>query len=249
MATSSGTVHARRKPGRLRPTSHHGIGRTLQHSRRRSRGRDHHSRRADVRDGIGQEVDLDALDLWAEASRQTLGWRFASVAERGAVTARIVEIAKGGSIELTPGDLAPTPATLQRPDGTTRLRPRHHTVFTSAGACEAEERLLDLAEYHGAPRLSGWDLDAVVGRSDRGRTLTGEQARAVTAVATSGRTVDLLVGPAGAGKTIVPSQSGHSSGRCLPVDSEHDIRIFGRLWEVDHGVSGALDPDSQGRAL
>ena len=140
-------------------------------------------------------------NLWAEASRQTLGWRFASAADRETVTARIVQIAKGGSIELTPGDLAPTPATLQRPDGTTRLGPRHHTVFTSVEVWEAEQRLLDLAEHHGAPRVPGWDLDAAAGRPDRGRTLTGEQARAVTAVATSVRTVDLLVGPAGAGKT------------------------------------------------
>lgn len=140
-------------------------------------------------------------NLWAEASRQTLGWRLASATDREAVTARIVGLAQAGSIPLTACEFAPTPTVLQRPDGTSRLRPRHHTVFTSVDVWDAEQRLLDLADHHGAPTVGFGDVVAAVGHIEKGRSLTGEQARAVAGVASSRRTVDVLVGPAGAGKT------------------------------------------------
>ncbi|MCF4123015.1 relaxase domain-containing protein [Antribacter sp. KLBMP9083] len=140
-------------------------------------------------------------NLWAEASRQTLGWRFATAHDREGVTARIVDLAEAGSIPLTPDELAPTPPVLQRENGTSRLRPRHHRVFTSVEVWDAEQRLLDLADDLRAPAVSLNEIAAAVGRPDRGRDLTAEQARAVAAVARSRRTVDLLVGPAGAGKT------------------------------------------------
>lgn len=48
--------------------------------------------------------------LHAEASRQTMGLRFATTADREAVVGRIVEAAEHASLRLTPPDLAPTPA-------------------------------------------------------------------------------------------------------------------------------------------
>ncbi|MFC8797195.1 MobF family relaxase [Promicromonospora sp. NPDC057138] len=138
-------------------------------------------------------------NLWAEASRQTTGWRLTSVADREQLTARIVALAEAGSIPLTPGELAPTPATLRRPDGTTMLRPKHHTVFSSTAVWDAEQHLLDLADDTTAPTLHPGDVAA--DRPRRGRTLSREQASAVEQIAASARTVDVLVGPAGAGKT------------------------------------------------
>jgi conjugative relaxase-like TrwC/TraI family protein len=140
-------------------------------------------------------------NLWAEASRQTTGWRFTSAADREQVTGRIVALAEAGSILLTPGELAPTPATLRRPDGTTTLRPKHHTIFSSTAVWDAEQHLLDLADDTTAPTLHPGDVALATQHGRRGRTLSGEQASAVEQIAASGRTVDVLVGPAGAGKT------------------------------------------------
>ncbi|WP_454852416.1 MobF family relaxase [Promicromonospora soli] len=140
-------------------------------------------------------------NLWAEASRQTTGWRLTSATDREQVSARIVALAEASSIPLTPGELAPTPAVLRRPDGTTMLRPKHDTVFSSTAVWDAEQHLLDLADDTSAPTLHPTDVASVADRSLRSRSLSGEQAAAVEQVASSGRTVDVLVGPAGAGKT------------------------------------------------
>ena len=41
-------------------------------------------------------------NLWAEASRQTMGWRFASAEDREVVVGMIVDAAKQESLTLTP---------------------------------------------------------------------------------------------------------------------------------------------------
>ncbi|MFH5824703.1 MobF family relaxase [Georgenia sp. AZ-5] len=140
-------------------------------------------------------------NLWAEASRQTMGWRFATVEDREAVVGMITDAATGQSLRLTPPELAPTPALWQRPDGTSMFRPRHGAYFTSADLLAAEGRLLDRAEDLTAPSVP----PSVVARSAAirhdGTTLSIQQAEVLDTVATSGRRVDVLVGPAGAGKT------------------------------------------------
>ncbi|MEZ5112734.1 MAG: hypothetical protein R2693_04450 [Nocardioidaceae bacterium] len=70
-------------------------------------------------------------NLWAEASRQTMGWRFASAEDREAVVGMIVDAAKQESLTITPPELVTVPETFRRADGTTRFRPRHSVVFTS----------------------------------------------------------------------------------------------------------------------
>lgn len=140
-------------------------------------------------------------NLWAEASRQTMGWRFATARDREAVVARITEAATGRSVQLTPPDLAPTPATLQRADGSSRLRPKHAAYLSSMDLLATEARLLDRAETLTAPTLST-DFIRQAGTLPRdGTRLSAEQAAALDAVATSGRQLDVLVGPAGTGKT------------------------------------------------
>ncbi|GAA4726946.1 MULTISPECIES: MobF family relaxase [Promicromonospora] len=155
-------------------------------------------------------------NLWAEASRQTAGWRLTSAADREQVTARIVALAEAGSVPLTPSELAPTPTALRRPDGTTMLRPKHHTVFSSTAVWDAEQHLLDLAGETTAPTLRPGDPAFAAQRPGRGRNLSREQASAVGQVAASGRTVDVLVGPAGAGKTTT-------------------MRALVRAWTSQHG--------------
>src|SRR5690606_25451207 len=82
-------------------------------------------------------------NLMAEAARQTMGWRFASTRDREAITGLVVDAAEAASLRLTPPELATSPLLFRRPDGTSRFRPRHSTVFSSEQLLAAEDRLLE----------------------------------------------------------------------------------------------------------
>jgi ATP-dependent exoDNAse (exonuclease V) alpha subunit len=79
--------------------------------------------------------------------------------------------------------------------------------FTDARILDAEIRLLTATADTTAPATPAADVDLVVDSPiirPRGRgqvTLAGDQKAAVSAIATSGRRLDILVGPAGTGKT------------------------------------------------
>ncbi|WP_210481856.1 MobF family relaxase [Naasia sp. SYSU D00948] len=159
-------------------------------------------------------------NLYAEAARQTMGWRFATTEDRQAVTGLIVDAAERASIRLTPPELAPTPAVFQRPDGTSVFRPRHSVLFSSTALLEAEDRLLTLSRDKSAPTLATNRLQW--SRTDsRGRLVRPDQVAALGSVATSGRVVDVLVGPAGAGKTTAMQALRHA-------------------WEAEHGIGSVL---------
>jgi conjugative relaxase-like TrwC/TraI family protein len=137
-------------------------------------------------------------NLWAEASRQTMGWRFATVEDREAVVGMVVEAAKRESQSLTPPELAISPEVFRREDGSTVFRPRHSVVFTSEALLAAEDRLLARSTDFTAPSVNRDVLERVARQQD---PLSAEQVETLARVAVSGRQVDLLVGPAGAGKT------------------------------------------------
>ncbi len=138
-------------------------------------------------------------NLVAEAAKQTMDLRFATTTDREAVAGLIVDAAQARSVVLTPPELASTPTRLQREDGTSRFRPRHGEKYSSTAALEAEARLLARAEKVTAPTVAA----RAAGRAGGGGTvpLTDEQRRAAESICRSGRQVDVLVGPAGAGKT------------------------------------------------
>jgi len=136
-------------------------------------------------------------NLWAEASRQTMEWRFATPRDREAVVALIVDAATGASIRLTPPELAASPEPFRWADGSSRFRPRQSAVFSSADLLAAEDRLLVRANTATAPAVDLFTVQDATSRDD----LSEGQATALAQIATSGRQVDLLVGPAGAGKT------------------------------------------------
>jgi conjugative relaxase-like TrwC/TraI family protein len=142
-------------------------------------------------------------NLWAEASRQTMGWRFASVTDREAVVGMIVEAAKQESLCLTPPELATSPDVFRRSDGSTVFRPRHSVVFTSEALLAAEDRLLDRSTDLTAPSVSREVIECVARRRMAGgeHLLSAGQVEPLARIVESGRQVDLLVGPAGAGKT------------------------------------------------
>ncbi|MFC5175089.1 MobF family relaxase [Nocardioides taihuensis] len=140
-------------------------------------------------------------NLWAEASRQTMEWRFATVGERERAVAKIVEEAKRISISLTPPELAYNPDVFRRSDGTSLFRPKHSVTFMSEEILAAEDRLLARGEDRCSPVVELETVEAVSEKEVLGHQLSDEQVATLASVAVSGRQVDLLIGPAGAGKT------------------------------------------------
>lgn len=140
-------------------------------------------------------------NLWAEASRQTMHLRFPSATEREAVVARVVEAAVSQSVALAPPEVAVCPDQFRREDGTSVFRPRHAAKYSSTGVMAAEDRLLNRASDLTSPVVGSASVKVGIRGCHGGRALTRDQQNAITAVATSRRQVDLLVGPAGAGKT------------------------------------------------
>ena len=140
-------------------------------------------------------------NLWAEASRQTMEWRFASARDREAVVGMVVEAAKRESLTLTPPELALSPEVFRREDGTSLFRPRHSVVFTSEALLAAEDRLLQRSADTSAPVVDLDVIERVTRKEARGHLLSSEQAETLARIVVSGRQVDLLIGPAGAGKT------------------------------------------------
>ena len=141
-------------------------------------------------------------NLHAEASRQLRDVRFASTTDREAVIGLVVDAAEHGSIRLTPPELASSPIVFQRGDGSSVFRPKHGTLFSSAGLLAAEDRLLELAHTSTGPRLNLSTGEKATGEPrSREQVLSDDQVGAVVEISGSGRILDILVGPAGAGKT------------------------------------------------
>jgi conjugative relaxase-like TrwC/TraI family protein len=141
-------------------------------------------------------------NLHAEAVRQTMGIRFATAADRDAVTRQIVDAADAASLRLTPPDLASSPPVFQRPDGASVFRPKDAIVYSSERVLAAEDRLLAAAEHREAPTVPfSWMEEAARTKNRNGHTLSADQEQAIAKIALSGRTLDVLVGPAGTGKT------------------------------------------------
>ena len=160
-------------------------------------------------------------NLVAEAARQTMGWRFATAADREAVTAGIVEAAEASSVMLTPPEVASSPTRFRRPDGTSRFRPRYSTVYSSEALLAAEARLLEAGRDEIGPRVPEVVVRQHTRRSVLGRRPGADQAAAVEQIATSGRVLDVLVGPAGAGKTTA-------------------MRTLRTAWEAAHGAGSVI---------
>lgn len=140
-------------------------------------------------------------NLWGEASRQTMGWRFATAADREKLVARVTAAAEQLSMALTPPELAPSPPEFQRDDGTSVFRPRHATVYSSEELLAAEDRLLTRADDLTAPTVAPRHIEAAARSARKRIRLSPEQINAVDRIAASGRQIDILVGPAGTGKT------------------------------------------------
>ena len=135
-----------------------------------------------------------------------------------------------GVVNLEAAGLAEVPAALRRPDGRSVYSPHDRALYTTRPQLDREEQLLAAACQSGGPAAPAEavaaalgadpaELDALPGRIQPGtapaEAVTGDQERryagglrpdqaaAVWGIMTSGRPVDLLIGPAGTGKSRI----------------------------------------------
>ena len=162
-------------------------------------------------------------NLLDEAHRLLQGVRFASPNERFIVAEQITELAVDASLTLTPPVLHHTPERYLRPDGSSRLAPRSHRIYTTETLLEAEARLVESAQRSGGPTVTTATVARITEENLPGRNhrLSVDQAVAVEKVATSTRWVDVLVGPAGTGKSTT-------------------LAGLKAVWEAEHGPGSVI---------
>ena len=169
------------------------------------------------------------MNVLAEAHRVLHGARFQSPADRIEVAERVSRLALGSSLPVSGPEVCHTPAIYRRPDGSSRLRPESRALYTTQALVDAEARLLAAGRCREAPAVSM----ATVARTCQGRLpgraygLSTDQALAVEKVATSGRALDVLVGPSGTGKSTTMA----------------GLRA---VWEAEHGPGSVLGPGPDG---
>jgi conjugative relaxase-like TrwC/TraI family protein len=162
----------------------------------------------------GSRPTWTAWNVDAEASRALKAQRFPTPAARDAATSAVVDEVARRSVLLTPPEEAPTPDGFRRSDGSSAFRPHRAERFTSPRILDAERRLLAAGRDTTAPTTHAAGLQ-------QGGGLDEDQAAAADAVATSGRVVDVLVGPAGSGKTAT-------------------LAALRQAWEQQHGPGSVL---------
>ncbi|WP_246222588.1 MobF family relaxase [Phytoactinopolyspora limicola] len=159
-------------------------------------------------------------NIRAAAARASMPYRLSTTSERDAlidaVTRRVTEL----SVCISPPELADTPKVFRRADGTSAFQRSHNDVYTSTTILTAEDRLLAAAESLTAPVVDHVMRSAVATASGA-QALSDEQRAAMRAIATSGRVVDVLVGPAGSGKTTT-------------------LAALREVWEDRHGAGSVV---------
>ncbi len=133
-------------------------------------------------------------NLITEAARLTHELRFASPADREAFTHRVVDAAQRRSIALHPEAGRPVATEFHRSSGEDVFTQHAGQRFTSHVILGAEQYLRERAATISAQH-------AVPLNASKLTHLGDDQRAAVAAVATSGCSVQVLIGPAGTGKT------------------------------------------------
>jgi len=171
----------------------------------------------------GSRATFTRSNVFAEAVRQVHGVRFAQPAERVRVVERVTDLALGQSLMLTPPELTHLPETLRRADGTSRLRPRNASRYTTRHLLDAETRLVDAGRATDGPSVAPAVAKGICVLPIDGvrHPLSVEQAAAVYSVTASGRVLDVLVGAAGTGKSTT-------------------MRAVRATWEAEHGPGSVV---------
>ncbi|HZC53366.1 MAG TPA: MobF family relaxase [Mycobacterium sp.] len=142
-------------------------------------------------------------NLLAEVHRQLHAVRFARPDDRIAVAERTADLAEAMALRLSAPELHHTPGRFRRADGSSMFRGQGTAIFTTRALLDAEARLLDAGRATTGPAVQRVIVAAVAEANLPGKdyVLSTDQALAVEQVATSGRVLDVLVGPAGTGKS------------------------------------------------
>ena len=150
-----------------------------------------------------RRATFSRANVLAEVHRQFHGVRFASPHDRIAVAERTAELAIGQSLVISAPELHFTPEHLRRADGTSRFRAKGHEIYTTAVLLETEARLLEAGREVAGPSVATATVAPVRSAALPGQShpLSSDQALAVEQIATSGHGLDVLVGPAGTGKS------------------------------------------------
>lgn len=112
--------------------------------------------------------------------------------------------ARYGVVQVSAGDPVPVPDALRRVgpggDGRSMFRAHIDERYATIAAIAGEERLRALTHTQGAVAVDSGRVEAAIGGLGS-RGLSPDQSAVVAGVLGSGRTVDVLVGPAGTGKS------------------------------------------------
>jgi conjugative relaxase-like TrwC/TraI family protein len=162
-------------------------------------------------------------NVQAEVFRQMQGVRFTEPAERILTATRATDLAVAQALLITTLNLHHTPRFLLRSNGTSKFQGTGHWLYTSTTLLDAEARLLDAGQRLDAAVVNRATVAGVAERRLPKRTfrLSIDQARAVKQITTSGRVLDVLVGPAGTGKSTTMA----------------GLRA---AWEVEHGAGSVI---------
>lgn len=175
-------------------------------------------------DGIASSVLAQVADrrsTWgrwnvhAETMRQLMDLQFKSVEDRTAVLDAIIARVEDNSLRLTPAYDRTVPEHYLDAEGN-RFQPVDQIAYSSQAILDAEHRLLRHGKNTTAPVLAERLITRHASRKLRGVRLDPDQAEAITRIGRSGRRLDLLVGPAGSGKTTA-------------------LRALHRAWTAAHG--------------
>ncbi|MHB2029773.1 MAG: MobF family relaxase, partial [Acidimicrobiales bacterium] len=162
-------------------------------------------------------------NVQAEVFRQMQGVRFTTPAERILTATRATDLAVAQALLITTPDLHHTPRFLLRADGTSKFRATGHWIYTTTTLLDAEARLLDAGQRTDAAVVSHATVANITEQPLPGKTFTLslDQALAVEQITTSGYALDLLVGPAGTGKSTAMA----------------GLRA---AWEAEHGAGSVI---------
>jgi conjugative relaxase-like TrwC/TraI family protein len=170
-----------------------------------------------------RRATFSRANIMAETARQLEGLRCASPEDRMEIIERATDLALGRVVQVTAPELHHTPRRYRREDGTSRLRPAGHHLYTTESLLDAEQRLLAAGRDTTAATVPVATVATVAERNlrDKDYSMSVDQAVAVEKIATSARRLDVLVGPAGSGKSTTMA----------------GLRA---AWETEHGAGSVI---------
>ena len=160
-----------------------------------------------------------------------------------------------GVVQVGVADPVVVPAELRREvDGRSELRRHRPEAYAMAEHLSGEERLRAIAISNGARRL---DPEVVAGVADRARSvgLSTDQVAVLEGALSSGRRIEILVGPAGAGKSHTVRRlaeewtaltGGQVFGTATGQKATNNLDGLGIEVINTHNLVASLTPDERG---